>query len=128
LDNEQYLTDLFRVQFEFESRLGNNIFLDDINIVGYGADDIIEFNWSRDWNLYPNPTQGQSEVAFTLPKAGPVRCVISDASGRALSEDLTQGQEGLNQMTLKSPQAAGLYLVSLETEGGLRKIWHWVVQ
>lgn len=128
LDNEQYLTDLFRVQFEFESRLGNNIFLDDINIVGYGADDVVEYNWSRDWNLYPNPTQGQSEVAFTLPNAGSVRCVISDASGRMLSEELTQGHEGMNQMTLRSPEAAGVYLVSLETEEGLRKNWHWVVQ
>ena len=46
----QFFTENFRLMFEFESRLGNNIFLDDINIEVLTASDIEEreqLKWHR---------------------------------------------------------------------------------
>ena len=44
LDQEDYLTAFFRVQFEFEGRLGNNVYLDNINIHSLGTTELSELN------------------------------------------------------------------------------------
>ena len=78
LDNEEYLTEFFRVQFEFESRLGNNIYLDDINITafGNGTMDLADVSRPESWVLAPNPTTSTSTVAFNLapPRKSWPRC------------------------------------------------------
>ena len=128
LDNEQYLTDLFRVQFEFESRLGNNIYLDDINVVGYGATEVVEHNLTDGWSLFPNPSHDASGLTFGLTQAGEVECMVTDATGRLVSRATMAGVQGTNQMALSRPASPGTYLVSLRAEEGRSKTWRWVVQ
>ena len=128
LDNEQYLTDLFRVQFEFESRLGNNIYLDDINVVGYGATEVVEHNLTDGWSLFPNPSHDVSGLTFGLTQAGEVECMVTDATGRLVSRATMAGVQGTNQMALSRPASPGTYLVSLRAEEGRSKTWRWVVQ
>ena len=128
LDQEEYLTELFRIQFEFESRLGNNIYLDDINIQGFGAADVAEVDKDTEqWILFPNPASSTTSIVFQMPKRGRAALSVKDASGREVIRQIKTLPAGPQQWTVDAPASGGVYLVSLETETGLLKSWRWAV-
>ena len=130
LDNDEYLTEFFRVQFEFESRLGNNIYLDDINIQGFGNTEVAEAldGLTRSWSLAPNPAAQASVVAFQTRVAGMADMTIQDASGRILSQEAKALGAGSHDWPLAAPQTPGVYLVRLATADGVQRTWRWVIQ
>ena len=91
LDQEDYLTAFFRVQFEFEGRLGNNVYLDNINIHSVGTTELSEVSQDlvQDWRLVPNPASERSLLTFANPEDGDAQLTVRDASGRLIEE---QGQ------------------------------------
>ena len=68
LDQTPYMTPYFRVMFEFESRLGNDIYLDDINITAYTEDMILVEEWTigPDWDLHPNPSAQKFQLELHI--------------------------------------------------------------
>ena len=130
LDNDEYLTEFFRVQFEFESRLGNNIYLDDINIQGFGNTEVAEAldGLTRSWTLAPNPAAQASVVAFQTRVAGMADMTIQDASGRILSQEAKALGAGSHDWPIAAPQTPGVYLVRLATADGVQRTWRWVIQ
>jgi len=130
LDNVQYLTEHFRVQFEFESRLGNDIWLDDINIVGYGPAGLGEADASRvdAWTLAPNPSASETTVTLDLRVAQDVDLVVRDAAGRTVSRERSHRPSGSQPWTVAAPGVPGVYLVDVTTEHGLHRVWRWVVR
>ncbi len=130
LDNEQYMTEFFRVQFEFESRLGNNIYLDDVNVQGFDGTESVEAleGLTQSWMLAPNPSKLVTTVSFQTRNPGPATLTLQDASGRLLSSTTRSVGEGTHQWNLNAPAAAGVYLVRLETTDSARRTWRWVVQ
>ena len=129
LDNEQYLTEFFRVQFEFESRLGNNIYLDDINVQGFNGTESVEMleGWTRSWTLAPNPTAQASQLAFQTRQPGSASLTIQNALGRVLLTSERNLGEGAQTWELEAPTTSGIYLVRLETADAAQRTWRWVV-
>jgi len=130
LDNEQYMTEFFRVQFEFESRLGNNIYLDDINVQGFDGTESVEAleGLTQSWTLAPNPAAAQSTIAFQTRNPGVARMSIQDASGRLLTTRERSLGAGPQTWELQAPEAPGMYLVTLATDDAVQRTWRWVVQ
>ena len=128
LDQEEYQTAFFRLQFEFESRLGNNIYLDDINVQGIGEVDVAETVAATEgWLLFPNPSSSTSTMVFQTQEGGPVTLSVQDASGREVFHGVKRLPAGAQQWVLDAPSSRGVYLVRLETESGLSKTWQWAV-
>jgi hypothetical protein len=131
LDQPQYLTENFRVQFEFESRLGNNIFLDDINItaVGDGINGLGELGSPSAWSLAPNPSQqSSSTLRFHLSRPSRCQASVQDASGREVARHALSAASGSQEWNLPAPSVPGVYLLQLTSDLGLQRTWKWVVR
>ena len=121
LDQTPYMTPHFRVMFEFESRLGNDIYLDDINITAYTEDMILVEEWTMgpDWNLHPNPSAQNSNLSCTLVSDHEARITLVDASGRIV-DTIYEGklQAGPHNFQLyPADQSKGTYFVVIELDG-----------
>ncbi len=107
-----YFTDDFRFRFIFNSRGGNNVFIDDINIdVAAGVE---ENSFSRnELKLFPNPTTGKINIA--LPQtAGQVKeCKLLDSKGAFIT---TFTNIDLIDISVLS---RGMYFICVETENGV---------
>ena len=129
VDNSLYMVPNLRVRFEFESKGGNNIFLDDINVYGVdslgnvvGLDPIIDAVQPT-LLAFPNPSLGTVTVQ-AMWTGGGARLLLRDATGR-LERDIPmtgiQGRtiqlEGLTQ---------GVHLLELQA-GDRREIIRLVV-
>jgi PKD repeat protein len=130
LDQPKYLTPQFRVQFEFESRLGNDIFLDDINITAYDSSLLSVHEWQlgADWNLFPNPSEGEATLSCKSFRSDVTKISIYDALGREI-EIVHEGilPMGINDFTLDAAmKSEGIYFVVILTEGKSRSI-SWVI-
>ena len=88
-----------RIRFEFESKGGNNVFLDDINV--YGVDSLgnvqtlvagpHEAELSLD--LFPNPSTGQATAAVQWPGDAAILS-LRDAAGRLIRQEQLRGNGG----------------------------------
>ena len=121
LDQSIYLTPHFRLMFEFESRLGNDIFLDDINITAYTEDMIAVEEWSFGplWGLYPNPSEGATNLSCTTVRDHMAVITLVDASGRTIekvfSGNITAGPH--NFQISPADKSKGTYFVVVELDG-----------
>jgi len=131
LDQSQYMTSNFRVMFEFESRLGNDIYLDDINITAYDSSMLAVQYWSMDteWSLFPNPSDGASSLSCTTLLPQDTRIVIYDAMGRIV-DSVFEGPlpAGTHNFTV-SPMnlSRGTYFIVVEAEGVYRSLT-WMIK
>ena len=131
LDQSQYMTANFRVMFEFESRLGNDIFLDDINITAYDSSMLAVQHWSLDQalSLFPNPTDGASSLSYATLLQQDTRIVIYDAMGRIVDAvfegSLPPGNHNFTLSPMKLTR--GTYFVVVESEG-IRRSLTWMIK
>jgi len=107
------------VMFRFTSNAGNNIYLDDINIAGtLGIQDEISSNLN--FNVYPNPAEDNTVIAFTLLENNKTDISICDVVGRRIaivySGELGAGE---HQYTIadNAKLSAGVYFVKLTVAG-----------
>jgi PKD repeat protein len=110
----------FRFKFEFQGEGGNNIYLDDINIMSSstGLDDISADNTQL--NVFPNPIEEGSVITFSLKEKQEVSIALYDIIGREVKKvykgELQNGDHSIalgNTASLK----AGIYFVSLQVNG-----------
>ena len=131
LDQPQYLTSNFRVMFEFESRLGNDIFLDDINITAYDSSMLAVEHWSMDpeWELFPNPSDGESTLSCTTLFHHDTRIVVYDAMGRIVDTVYEGPLPAGNHTFTLSPMnlSRGTYFIVVEAEG-VRRSLTWMIK
>ncbi len=119
VNDPAFMTSSFRVKFELQSKGGNNLYLDDINIwtgdetlVGVSEQDV--FNGLV---VYPNPAQDELFIDFNLRDAGHVRIELIDLGGRLCLAEERQAQPG--EMRFRIPgQTAGMYLLRLSSPAG----------
>lgn len=100
-------TDNVRFKFEFSApadRAGNNLYIDDINILGTNVG--IGETEPRDnlFGIYPNPGDGNSIISYSLTEPATVQAELYDIGGR------------LVQTIYSGEQTAGLYLLPLNKE------------
>ena len=118
----QFYTENFRLMFEFESRLGNNIFLDDINITAYTAADLLEMEIGEgiSMEVYPNPARLETTVAFSTVMAyDGMQVELIDLAGRKLWEQNQRSvAPGTHRIDIPVGEwSAGTYLVSVALYG-----------
>ena len=99
VDNQIYMVPKLRIRFEFESKGGNNVFLDDINV--YGLDslgnvlgmDPIDSPTGQALIAYPNPGRGSVTVQ-AMWAASDARLRLRDAVGRIERDIPMRGGQG----------------------------------
>lgn len=112
-----WFNDRFRVKFDFTSYGGNNLYLDDINILGSFPTGVREVEPVFIYNLYPNPSENDMTLELVQGHNEWVQIELYNAVG-ALCATIHQGQlgSGIHRLTVPH-QAAGLYTVVLKKEG-----------
>ncbi len=117
--------------FEFESRLGNDIFLDDINITAYDSSMLAIEHWSMDpeWELFPNPSDGESTLSCTTLFHHDTRIVVYDAMGRIVDTVYKGPLPAGNHTFTLSPMnlSRGTYFIVVEAEG-VRRSLTWMIK
>ena len=131
LNQPYYLTPNFRVMFEFESRLGNDIFLDNINITAYDSSMLAIQEWSMgpEWDLFPNPSDGESTLTCTALINHDTRIIIYDAMGRVVESVFEGSITAGNHKFVLSPAKLkrGIYFIVVEAEGVPRSLT-WIIK
>lgn len=114
-----------RIKFKFDSDGGNDLWLDDINILG-SSNSIAERPWQDDGmlNAFPNPAQDQLNVTSELGASGPVQVELLDLLGRPLrtiaQENRPAGTSTWNVSLRGIP--SGMYLVRLQFKDAVRVV------
>ena len=104
--------------FKFTSDAGNNIYIDDINIMGnVGIDELAS---NINYTIYPNPAEDNTMVSFTLVENNSVKIKVYDIVGKEINS-VFEGNLGNGEhqfpVAEKTHLAAGVYFVRL-TVGG----------
>jgi PKD repeat protein len=108
---------LFKIQFV--SNGGNNFFLDAINI-GFPASVQNSFyNNTANFNVYPNPTNGQTQISLSLPASSAITLTVTDIMGKEIAVlangNFISGQHQFNFDAANLP--VGVYVVKLLAGG-----------
>ena len=117
-----YFAENFRMRFRFEGEGGNNFYLDDINLYeGSPSDEIIvgleDFGQDIQMNIYPNPTDADIHVEFSLIQSQNFNAQIVDITGKVISSHKIQANEGYNVLILDTNSLSqGSYMIRLVGE------------
>lgn len=129
----EYWVNNFNYKFKFEGNNGNNFYLDDINIyLGAPSDNIVlGMNESSDLNelsLYPNPTEGELNLNFSVKNAQTVKVQIQDLYGKEIQNNYVNAAIGSNLVMMDTKQlAAGVYFVNV-VAGETQKVMQFIVK
>ncbi|MEQ8337192.1 MAG: choice-of-anchor J domain-containing protein [Cyclobacteriaceae bacterium] len=101
----------FRLAFVFTNGTGNNLYLDDIEILTIDDPDLQPFN--DPITIYPNPSPDKHfKVAFNLKQKEEVNIQLVDLSGRIVYND--RFSQTLNQIyEFVAPSQSGFYFVRI---------------
>ncbi len=121
-----YFVGDFRFKFEFESNIGNNFYLDDINLYQGSPSDVIVSGLNEleisNALLYPNPTDGELNVEFYLSSAETTELTIQDVTGKQLDSYLIAGKSGKNLAFIDvNSLSSGVYFLGISVEGVSRQ-------
>ncbi|OFY09658.1 MAG: hypothetical protein A2W94_15460 [Bacteroidetes bacterium GWE2_42_42] len=109
-----------RVKFELFSNGGNNIYIDDINIHPISWFAIDESVIAESFNIFPNPAESETNIAFELPDNSDVKLSVLDITGREIvvleSANLSAGNYQY-PLTASQLKAKGSYFIRLEVNG-----------
>jgi len=115
-----YLIENFRFKFEFTSGEGNNVYIDDINIVDPSTVGINEVNKAAlKYQVYPNPMENTLNVSFNILHTTDVVGEVFDISGRKIQTLFDRSFTlGTNTMEFNTADwNAGMYFIRLTMEG-----------
>jgi hypothetical protein len=71
------------------------------------------------FNIFPNPTQGDVSLTLNLQKAGTVKITVIDMIGRSISEQKESYTVGSHRIDFSlSGQKAGIYFVEVDSPDG----------
>lgn len=126
-----YWVSNFRYKFEFEGNGGNNVYIDNINIYAGGpSDDIIdpsagigELESLKNLSLYPNPTENELNLGFSVDNNEDVLINIMDLSGKVVYTQFVKAAPGSNLVMMDTnPLANGIYMVNVKTMQGSKAL------
>lgn len=121
--SESHLVENFRYRFRFESDGGNNVYLDNINIYnGAPSEELVvgltENELLKDVTVYPNPTENELNVQFSLENSQTLVYAITDITGKTVQSSIVHAAVGNNLITSDMSELAnGMYLIQLSGEG-----------
>jgi hypothetical protein len=83
----------FRFKY-FPTSGGNNVYLDNFTITPWSTDIAEIQEKASEIKLYPNPSNSNSGLYFTMGNSGKAKYIISDLSGRKIYEKSLNGHAG----------------------------------
>jgi PKD repeat protein len=103
-----------RARFEFVNYVGNNIYIDDINIggnvVGINEQLAEQFNF----RAFPNPSRGDIAVSFTTSKTESIKLQVYDMAGRLVDDAVnTIATAGDHNFVIDANNKNGIYLLKI---------------
>ncbi len=106
------------VMFKFTSDAGNNIYIDDINIMGnVGIDELAS---NLNFNVYPNPAEDNTIIAFNLLESNSANITVYDVVGKEIatvfSGNLSSGEHQYS-LAENTKLSAGVYFIKLSVGG-----------
>lgn len=114
-----------RVKFWFQSDGGNNLWLDDINILSTSTGIVPGPDAKAEGlQVFPNPAHDQLNIVANLGAGGPVRLELQDLLGRTV-RTIAQGESpvgSVNWGLSLQGVPAGMYLVHLQSADGVRTV------
>ncbi len=117
-----YYNSDFRFKFKFDGSGGNNLYIDDINIYGGAPSDNIVLSVNSinntilsELEVYPNPSEGELNVHFSIPTDENVSFQIQDVTGKINQSFLVKAKTGSNLVMLDtSTLSSGIYFVNMQ--------------
>ena len=111
-----YLTNDFRIKFQFISDRGNNIYIDDINIYDPATVGINEQNQQpQNFSVYPNPFKEEIRISLSLSKNEQVKLSVLDLLGKESvilpSRNLTAGDHNFVVKRSDINLSNGIYFI-----------------
>ncbi|MEP7263524.1 MAG: T9SS type A sorting domain-containing protein, partial [Bacteroidota bacterium] len=103
-----------RLKFEFTNDQGNNIYIDNINITG-NTNTIDVLDGVSEFNLFPNPSQGDFHVYFKLEKKLSILYSVKDITGREIISERKEFEAGNQEVIIASKLVPGIYIFTLAT-------------
>ncbi len=109
-----------RFKFAFESGLGNNLYIDDINIDGtLSVED--EFKNVSGFSVYPNPTNSSTKISFNLVEGvNNLTIKVRNAVGQEVTNVINGESFAAGKYTLKVDQekklSSGLYFIEFNAD------------
>lgn len=115
LDNYASETAL-KIAIENKSGWGQYIYIDNINITNNTSVSNVDLN--NPFNVYPNPNNGEFNVAVNLLKSTDVKVKVMNVLGKTVSEKtISSVTNGVYTVDI-SREAKGIYFVELSTSKG----------
>ena len=114
---------MFRWQFLADpsaAGLGNNLYIDDINIVDASVSGIKTIEAAVDLTIYPNPSASKVNIAFNLTENHNISVNVVDMLGRVVETiPAQQHTSGETVLTIgnKASYQAGVYFVNIVIDG-----------
>ncbi len=97
---------------------GNNMYIDAVNF--FGTTGVNELTKSIRFNLYPNPTTGETNVNFNLSDAAKIKVTVLDIMGRevlpATENNYAAGEQFIT-VNKNNTLAKGVYFINLTYNG-----------
>ena len=104
------------VRFEFANDLGNNIYIDDINISGLtGTTDPASVRYG--FEVFPNPTRDLVFFRLETGQSSDIVCTLSDMAGRQVHAARFENRVGEIREEIVADIPPGVYLLRLEVNG-----------
>lgn len=113
-----FWVDNVRFKFQFESDGGNNFYLDDINI--YAGDpqelSVEENSMFTDFNIYPNPAEGELNIQFTTEKSATYSIELVNMLGQVVETSIINANAGNNLVMMGTEKLrSGVYMLRMNT-------------
>jgi PKD repeat protein len=119
-----YFTSNFRYKFQFNGSGGNNIYLDDINLYKGAPSDVLVTEFAgiaeetsnlTEVEVYPNPTEGELNVHFSVPANEAVEIQIQDITGKIAQNNFIKAKTGSNLVLLDTSKlSSGVYFIKMQ--------------
>ncbi len=117
----QFYKSDFQFKFQFTASGGNNLYLDDINLYeGPSSNSIVlgineVSNTLNELSIYPNPSEGELNVHFSVPSNNEVFIKIQDLVGKTEQFQTIKAIEGSNMVLLNTQAlSSGIYFLNLQ--------------
>ena len=114
--SKSFYTSNFRFKFQFNGNAGNNIYIDDINLLKQESLGLSknESNFEA-LEIYPNPSAGELNVHFSTPKDENAVIKIQDILGKVAQSQSIKAIEGSNLVLLNTENlASGIYFLNIQ--------------
>ncbi|MBK7137749.1 MAG: T9SS type A sorting domain-containing protein [Bacteroidetes bacterium] len=111
IDLSSYVgNNLILVKFVGLNDYGNNLYVDNINVVSIINTDInAEIIESNSIKLFPNPSNKQTNLIFNAKVAGMLNLELSDITGRVIMSKTIDAEKGINNQSIDlSGKSAGI--------------------